>query len=82
MTQECLDKIEWLTNFFLNIAQLLPRSPLEFRIQYLIEMINQESAWGLGGVVLEMLSGIIQYIQLIVAWKFVKLAIGIIGSRF
>lgn len=80
--EDCQDKIDWLTAFFVNVAQLLPSSPLEFRIQYLTEMINQESSWGLGGVILELLSGIIQYIQLVVAWKFLKLAIGVIGGKF
>jgi hypothetical protein len=79
--ETCQLKIEWITGFFLKMAQLLPESPLEFRIQYLTEMINQESSWGLGGVILELLSGIIQYVQLVVAWKFLKIVINILGTK-
>jgi len=81
MLETCQAKIDWITSFFLKIAELLPQSPLYFRIQYLTEMINQESSWGLGGVILELLSGIIQYVQLIVAWKLVKMFVNVLGSK-
>jgi hypothetical protein len=78
---DCQVRIDWIAGFFLKMAQLLPASPLEFRIQYLTEMINQESSWGLGGVILELLSGIIQYVQLVLAWKFLKIVINVLGTR-
>lgn len=81
MTEECQLRIDSITSFFIMMAQLLPASPLIFRIQYLIEMINQESAWGLGGIILELLSGIIQYVQLVITWKFLKIVINVFGIR-
>lgn len=78
---DCEIKINMLSAFFLKIAQLLPTSPMIFRIQYLLDAINGSTPWGLGGVILELLSGIIDYIKLVVAWKFVKLLINVLGAK-
>ena len=78
---DCEIKINMLSTFFLKIAQLLPTSPMIFRIQYLLDAINSSAPWGLGGVILELLSGIIDYLKLVVAWKFVKLLINVLGAK-
>jgi len=81
LVNDCQFKADLLGTFFLKISQLLPASPNVFKVQYLIDQINLYSPWGLGGVVTELLSGIIDYLKLIVAWKFVKLLIGVLGGR-
>jgi hypothetical protein len=81
LVNDCQTKADLLGTFFLKISQLLPASPNVFKVQYLIDQINLYSPWGLGGVVIELLSGIIDYLKLVVAWKFVKLLIGVLGGR-
>jgi len=81
LVSDCQTKADLLGTFFLKISQLLPTSPNVFKVQYLIDQINLYSPWGLGGVVIELLSGIIDYLKLVVAWKFVKLLIGVLGGR-
>jgi hypothetical protein len=81
LVNDCPTKADLLGTFFLKISQLLPASPNVFKVQYLIDQINLYSPWGLGGVVIELLSGIIDYLKLVVAWKFVKLLIGVLGGR-
>lgn len=78
---DCQIKTNLLTSFFLKISQLLPTSPMIFRVQYLLDAINAESPWGTGGIILELLSGITDYIKLVVAWKFTKLLINVLGAR-
>jgi hypothetical protein len=36
----------------------------------------------MGGIITELLSGVIDYLRLVIAWKFVKLLINVIGSKF
>jgi|GEM_PF-2669009 hypothetical protein len=81
LVDDCQIKADLLGTFFLKISQLLPASSNVFKVQYLIDQINLYSPWGLGGVVIELLSGIIDYLKLVVAWKFVKLLIGVLGGR-
>ncbi len=81
LVESCQTKAGLLGTFFLKVSQLLPESPAIFKLQYLIDQINLSSPWGLGGIVIELLSGIIEYLRLVVAWKFVKLLINTLGSR-
>jgi hypothetical protein len=81
LVETCQTKADLLGIFFLKVSQLLPESPPIFKLQFLIDQINLSSPWGLGGVVIELLSGIIDYLRLVVAWKFVKLLINTLGSR-
>ena len=81
LVETCQTKAGLLGIFFLKVSQLLPESPPIFKLQFLIDQINLSSPWGLGGVVIELLSGIIDYLRLVVAWKFVKLLINTLGSR-
>jgi hypothetical protein len=81
LVETCEIKAGLLGIFFLKVSQLLPESPPIFKLQFLIDQINLSSPWGLGGVVIELLSGIIDYLRLVVAWKFVKLLINTLGSR-
>lgn len=79
--ETCEVRIQWIASFFLKMSQMLPQSPLEFRIQYLTEMINQESSWGLGGIILELLSGITAYVQLVIAWKLLLVVTNVLGIK-
>jgi hypothetical protein len=81
LVETCQYKANLLGTFFLKISQLLPESPPIFKVQYLIDQINLSTPWGLGGIIIELLSGVIDYLKLIVAWKFVKLLIGVLGGR-
>jgi len=78
----CIAKINMMWRFFLVIAEMLPFSPPEFNLQYLINQINVTVPWGMGGIIVELLSGIVDYLRLVIAWKFVKLLINVIGSKF
>lgn len=77
----CQLKINLLESFFLKVAQLLPSSPNVFKIAYLVQAINIETPWGFGGLLLELLGGVLDYLKLVIAWKFVKLLINVLGSR-
>ncbi|HEY9295897.1 MAG TPA: hypothetical protein VIQ31_05905, partial [Phormidium sp.] len=65
----------------LKISELLPVSPYQFKIAYLVDQINSITPWGLGGAITELLTGVIDYIKLVVAWKIVRMLIGTLASR-
>ena len=77
----CQVKVGILSKFFLVISQLLPTSPPKFNLFYLITLIDVSTPWGLGGAVVELLSGVVDYLRLVIAWKFVKLLINVLGSK-
>jgi hypothetical protein len=70
-----------VSRFFLVIASLLPTSPPQFNLNFLISQINVNTPWGMGGIIIELLSGVVDYLKLVVAWKFVKLLINVLGSK-
>jgi hypothetical protein len=81
LVQDCQFKANLIGTFFLKISQLLPASPVTFRVAYLVDQINTNTPWGLGGVITELLSGIIDYLKLVVAWKIVCLLINVLGNK-
>lgn len=81
LVDTCQAKAGLIGTFFLKISQLLPTSPVTFRVAYLVDMINTSTPWGLGGVITELLSGIVDYLRLVVAWKIVGLLINVLGSK-
>lgn len=81
LVDACAVKVNLITRFFLVISGMLPVSPPQFNLQYLISQINVQTPWGMGGIVIELLSGVIDYLRLVVAWKFVKLLINVLGSK-
>lgn len=80
-TDPCGVKVNLIWRFFLAISEMLPVSPVYFHLQYLIAQINVNVPWGMGGIITELLSGVIDYLRLVVAWKFVKLLINVLGSK-
>jgi hypothetical protein len=70
-----------MSRFFLIIASLLPSSPSQFNLAFLISQININTPWGMGGIIIELLSGVVDYLKLVVAWKFAKLLINVLGSK-
>jgi len=81
LVQDCQFKANLIGVFLLKISQLLPASPVVFRVAYLVDQINTNTPWGLGGVITELLSGIIDYLKLVVAWKIVVLLINVLGNK-
>ncbi len=81
LVEDCQFKANLIGTFFLKISQLLPASPVTFRVAYLVDQINTNTPWGLGGVITELLSGIIDYLKLVVAWKIVGMLINVLGSK-
>jgi hypothetical protein len=81
LVEDCQFKANLIGTFFLKISQLLPASPVTFRVAYLVDQINTNTPWGLGGVITELLSGIIDYLKLVVAWKIVSLLINVLGNK-
>jgi hypothetical protein len=81
LVDACTAKVNMMWRFFLTIAEMLPVSPPEFNLQYLINQINVTVPWGMGGIITELLSGIVDYLKLVVSWKFVKLLINVLGSK-
>ena len=79
--ETCQMRADFLGRLLLKISQVLPVSPAEFRVVYLVDRINAETPWGLGGVLMELLSGVLDYCKLIIAWKVCKMLIGVLGSR-
>jgi hypothetical protein len=81
LVDPCQVKLNLMSRFFLVIASLLPSSPAHFNFQFLISQINVNSPWGTGGIIIELLSGVVDYLKLVVAWKFAKLLINVLGSK-
>lgn len=81
LAETCQLRADLLGKLLLKISQLLPSSPYQFKIAYLVDEINAITPWGLGGAMTELLSGIIDYIKLVVAWKIVKMLIGVLAGR-
>jgi hypothetical protein len=81
LVDPCQVKLSLMSRFFLGIASLLPSSPAHFNFQFLISQISLNSPWGTGGIIIELLSGVVDYLRLVVAWKFVKLLINVLGSK-
>jgi hypothetical protein len=79
--ETCQVRADLLGKLLLKISQILPSSPSHFRIVYLVDMINGQTPWGFGGVVTELLSGVLDYCKLVVAWKICKMLISVLGSR-
>lgn len=79
--ETCQTRADFLGTLLLKISQILPVSPAEFRVVYLVDRINAETPWGLGGSLMELLSGVLDYCKLVVAWKICKMLIGVLGSR-
>jgi len=77
----CQVKLSLMSRFFLAIASLLPSSPAHFNFHFLISQISLNSPWGTGGIIIELLSGVVDYLRLVVAWKFAKLLINVLGSK-
>jgi hypothetical protein len=77
----CQIKYNLMTRFFLVIASMLPTSPPQFNLAFLISQINLNTPWGMGGIIIDLLSGVVDYLKLVVAWKFAKLLINVLGSK-
>lgn len=81
LVETCQTRADLLGKLLLKISQILPSSPSNFRIVFLVDTINGQTPWGLGGVVTELLSGVLDYCKLVVAWKLCKTLIFVLGSR-
>jgi hypothetical protein len=79
--ETCQIRADLLGKLLLKISQILPSSPSHFRIVYLVDRINAQTPWGLGGALTELLSGVLDYCKLVIAWKVCKMLIGVLGSR-
>jgi len=82
LVDPCQVKLSLMSRFFLVIASLLPSSPSEFNLAFLISQIDINTPWGMGGIIIELLSGVVDYLRLVVAWKFAKLLINVLGRNF
>ena len=81
-TDECQVKIDMLTQFLISLANILPVTPNQFHFSYLLEKIDLTVPWGFGFLVKDLLSGVIDYLVIVVSWKFLKLVISIFASKF
>jgi hypothetical protein len=81
LVETCQTRADLLGRLLLKISQILPQSPSQFRVVYLVDKINAETPWGLGGSLMELLGGVLDYCRLVVAWKICKMLIGVLGSR-
>ena len=79
--ENCQMRANLLGRLLLKISEILPVSPSHFRIVYLVDKINDQTPWGLGGVLTELLSGVLDYCKLVVAWKICKFLISVLGSK-
>ncbi|OCR00243.1 hypothetical protein BCD67_24875 [Oscillatoriales cyanobacterium USR001] len=77
----CELKINAINNFLLLIASILPQSPDQFKIPYILSTIDATSPWNLGGVILELLSTSYDFIRLVIAWKFIQLLMGFLIAK-
>ncbi len=77
----CELKINAIQNFLLLIASLLPESPDDFKIPFLLSQINSTSPWNTGGAILELLSASYDFIRLLIAWKFVQLLMSFLVAK-
>jgi hypothetical protein len=81
-TADCLVKLDLLSKFLISMANLLPTTPPQFHFNFLLEKIDLTVPWGFGFLVRDLLSGVVEYLVIIVSWKFLKLFITIFASKF
>lgn len=78
----CQSKNDLLTKFLMNMSNLLPETPQKFHLNYLFDKIDSSVAWGFGFLVKDMLSGISEYVVIVVSWKMLKLVLSTFASKF